>query len=255
MELIAPSSTEQDPQSPVHAVRYSAMHKLVSSIDRDPLDALDALEAYLPAALSTARPNGVSLQYCLPAIVGELGECFGAVSKSVRDEWTATDLSDALTLELGDVFWPTAILIHTLSHPEPVRFAVGGDLAPGTGTTGRAAPEDQWDTINAAVVRAAFKRHPAMEALGSLIQRAEESVSSAREELLPLLMEMATGLLLTSEEDASGLLEQALDLWTALYYAAPHIAEADPCQVLAHNVVKLHDRDTRGTISGSGDYR
>ena len=70
------------------------------------------LSDYQARALETALPTALTTEYLAPMIVGEVGELFGALAKSVRDGWDEERTRKTLTKELGDVAWGVAVLMH-----------------------------------------------------------------------------------------------------------------------------------------------
>lgn len=70
------------------------------------------LNEYQQRAVATALPTALSYDYLIPGLVAEVGEVFGKVAKSVRDEWPRERLQEELKAELGDVCWFYALLCH-----------------------------------------------------------------------------------------------------------------------------------------------
>lgn len=70
------------------------------------------LKEYQARALETALPTALNPNYLVPMIVGEVGELFGALAKSVRDGWDEERTRKTLTKEYGDIAWGVAILMH-----------------------------------------------------------------------------------------------------------------------------------------------
>ena len=46
------------------------------------------IEEYQKRAVATALPTALNYDYLIPGLVAEVGEVFGKVAKSVRDEWS-----------------------------------------------------------------------------------------------------------------------------------------------------------------------
>lgn len=70
------------------------------------------LSEYQQRAVATALPTALSYDYLIPGLVAEVGEVFGKVAKSVRDEWPRERLQEELKAELGDVCWFWVLLAH-----------------------------------------------------------------------------------------------------------------------------------------------
>ena len=68
------------------------------------------LKKYQAKALETALPTALTPSYLIPMIVGEIGECFGKVAMSVRDDWSEERLNNELARECGDICWGVALL-------------------------------------------------------------------------------------------------------------------------------------------------
>ncbi len=86
---------------------------------------LQQLENYIVEVLKTAQTEAFSPEYLVPGIVGEVGEMFGHKAKAFWHGKPQEELNKELTLELGDVAWMTALLLHThgdLGVPEVDRF-------------------------------------------------------------------------------------------------------------------------------------
>ncbi|GAA1046070.1 MazG nucleotide pyrophosphohydrolase domain-containing protein [Rothia amarae] len=76
------------------------------------------LSDYQARALETALPTALTPEYLAPMIVGEVGELFGALAKSMRDGWDEERTKQTLTKELGDVAWGVAVCMHELGITE-----------------------------------------------------------------------------------------------------------------------------------------
>lgn len=63
------------------------------------------IEEYRQRAVATALPTALNYDYLIPGLVAEVGEVFGKVAKSVRDEWSRERLQEELKAELGDCVW------------------------------------------------------------------------------------------------------------------------------------------------------
>lgn len=74
---------------------------------------LQQLENYLVEVLKTAQPEAFDLRYLLPGIAGEVGEMLGHRAKAFWHGKPEAELNEELALELGDVAWMTALLLHT----------------------------------------------------------------------------------------------------------------------------------------------
>lgn len=70
------------------------------------------IEEYQQRAVATALPTALNYDYLIPGLVAEVGEVFGKVAKSVRDEWSRERLQDELKAELGDCVWFWVLLCH-----------------------------------------------------------------------------------------------------------------------------------------------
>lgn len=70
------------------------------------------IEEYQQRAVATALPTALNYDYLIPGLVAEVGEVFGKVAKSVRDEWSRERLQDELKAELGDCVWFYVLLCH-----------------------------------------------------------------------------------------------------------------------------------------------
>lgn len=70
------------------------------------------LSEYQQRAVATALPTALNYDYLIPGLVAEVGEVFGKVAKSVRDEWPRERLQEELKAELGDVYWFSVLLTH-----------------------------------------------------------------------------------------------------------------------------------------------
>lgn len=70
------------------------------------------LSEYQQRAVATALPTALNYDYLIPGLVAEVGEVFGKVAKSVRDEWSRERLQDELKAELGDCVWFYVLLCH-----------------------------------------------------------------------------------------------------------------------------------------------
>ena len=87
------------------------------------------IEEYQQRAVATALPTALNYDYLIPGLVAEVGEVFGKVAKSVRDEWSRERLQDELKAELGDCVWFYALLCHVAdleprdaeAYPEALR--------------------------------------------------------------------------------------------------------------------------------------
>lgn len=73
------------------------------------------IEEYRQRAVATALPTALNYDYLIPGLVAEVGEVFGKVAKSVRDEWSRERLQDELRAELGDCVWFYVLLCHVAS--------------------------------------------------------------------------------------------------------------------------------------------
>lgn len=74
------------------------------------------LSAYQSKALETALPTALNFDYLIPGFVAEVGEVFGKVAKSVRDEWPEERLQEELKAELGDCAWFVVLLQHVVGY-------------------------------------------------------------------------------------------------------------------------------------------
>lgn len=87
------------------------------------------LSEYQQRAVATALPTALNYDYLIPGLVAEVGEVFGKVAKSVRDEWPRERLQEELKAELGDVCWFYVLLCHVANsvpsdattYPESLR--------------------------------------------------------------------------------------------------------------------------------------
>lgn len=80
------------------------------------------LREYQQRAVATALPTALSYDYLIPGLVAEVGEVFGKVAKSVRDEWPRERLQEELKAELGDVCWFYVLLSHVANlDPEDAK--------------------------------------------------------------------------------------------------------------------------------------
>lgn len=70
------------------------------------------IEEYQQRAVATALPTALNYDYLIPGLVAEVGEVFGKVAKSVRDEWSRERLQEELKAELGDVYWFYVLICH-----------------------------------------------------------------------------------------------------------------------------------------------
>lgn len=70
------------------------------------------LSEYQQRAVATALPTALSYDYLIPGLVAEVGEVFGKVAKSVRDEWPRERLQEELKAELGDCVWFYVLICH-----------------------------------------------------------------------------------------------------------------------------------------------
>lgn len=181
------------------------------------------LDAYTPLALGTALPTALAADYLGPALLAEAHELAAASysydAKLVRD---GTDkepqLAAAIVKELGDVAWPTAVILHT---------------------TGEAIA-DLEDLDNA---RAIDHGGELNDVLAEVIRRAG---------LVSAYLEFAEagnplGQWLAHSE--------AWALWHLLEEHAEAISGRDLAHALEENVLKLADRKARGVLAGSGDNR
>ncbi len=86
------------------------------------------LSDYQARALETALPTALTPDYLVPMIVGEVGELFGALAKSVRDEWDEERTCKTLTKEYGDVAWGVALLAKHYGFARLDRWVTEYDL-------------------------------------------------------------------------------------------------------------------------------
>ena len=86
------------------------------------------LSEYQQRAVATALPTALSYDYLIPGLVAEVGEVFGKVAKSVRDEWPRERLQEELKAELGDVCWFYVLLSHVAGWQVRLPYAPQEDL-------------------------------------------------------------------------------------------------------------------------------
>ena len=83
------------------------------------------IEEYQQRAVATALPTALNYDYLIPGLVAEVGEVFGKVAKSVRDEWSRERLQDELKAELGDCVWFSVLICHVADvEPAPLKRVV-----------------------------------------------------------------------------------------------------------------------------------
>lgn len=86
------------------------------------------IKEYQQRAVATALPTALNYDYLIPGLVAEVGEVFGKVAKSVRDEWSRERLQDELKAELGDCVWFWVLLCEKMQMLPPKPYAPQEDL-------------------------------------------------------------------------------------------------------------------------------
>lgn len=87
------------------------------------------IEEYQQRAVATALPTALNYDYLIPGLVAEVGEVFGKVAKSVRDEWSRERLQDELKAELGDCVWFWVLICKKMQMLLPKPYAPPEDLS------------------------------------------------------------------------------------------------------------------------------
>ena len=67
-------------------------------------------EKYQWEAEQVCLPTAYDLKYLIPGLAGEVGEVASLYAKYIRDETKFTDLTKAMSKELGDVLWFVAVI-------------------------------------------------------------------------------------------------------------------------------------------------
>lgn len=76
------------------------------------------LRTYQEAALKTAKPTALHLDYLLPGLIAEIGECYGKIAKAERDGWDETRANKELASEWADCAWFAVVLAYVLEIDE-----------------------------------------------------------------------------------------------------------------------------------------
>lgn len=184
------------------------------------------LDTYTQFALNTALPTALDYEYLAPALLAEVHELAAAVhsfdAKLVRDgNDKEAQLAANIVKELGDVAWPTAVILHLTR--QAILDNGGNDHD--------------------------VERAHAIDKTGAEADPLDEALRRAKlvADYLEFTEATALGQWLAYSE--------AWALWHHLRRWAEQISGRDLDHALEANVLKLADRKARGVLAGSGDNR